>query len=236
MSRKCVQNVACKMYSALFVGVNMLSCDKPPLLIHTGVNANGEWVQRLIGAVICSLPRLRVGGTTWPTDAMIASSNGTFSALLAFCAGNSPATGEFPSQRPVTRSFDISFDLRRNKRLTKQSWGWRFETPSRSLWRRCNALWVMNWKSASITCINSQWRHMATNIWVTLAQLMACCLGAPNHYMNHSSLMKLFRIELGIWGGLLWYQFSILNLGGRWYPLFVMNNLPQAERSIRMFE
>ena len=28
-----------------------------------------------------------------------------FSALLAFCAGNSPATGEFPSQRPVTQSF-----------------------------------------------------------------------------------------------------------------------------------
>ena len=29
----------------------------------------------------------------------------TFSALLALCEGNSPVTGEFPSQRPVTRSF-----------------------------------------------------------------------------------------------------------------------------------
>ena len=38
----------------------------------------------------------------------------TFSALLAHCAGNSPVTGEFPSQRPVTRSFDISFTLRLN--------------------------------------------------------------------------------------------------------------------------
>ena len=36
----------------------------------------------------------------------------TFSALLALCAGNSPVTGEFPSQRPVTRSFDVFFDLR----------------------------------------------------------------------------------------------------------------------------
>ena len=36
----------------------------------------------------------------------------TFSALLAICAGNSPVTGEFPAQRPVTRSFDASFDLR----------------------------------------------------------------------------------------------------------------------------
>ena len=31
----------------------------------------------------------------------------TFSALLAICAGNSPVSGEFPSQRPVTRSFDF---------------------------------------------------------------------------------------------------------------------------------
>ena len=44
----------------------------------------------------------------------------TFSALLAICAGNSPVTGEFPPQRPVTRSFDVFFDLRLNKRLRKQ--------------------------------------------------------------------------------------------------------------------
>ena len=33
------------------------------------------------------------------------------SALLAICAGNSPVPGEFPTQRPVTRSFDVYFDL-----------------------------------------------------------------------------------------------------------------------------
>ena len=42
----------------------------------------------------------------------------TFSALLAICAGRSPIAGEFPAQRPVTRSFDISFDLRLNERLS----------------------------------------------------------------------------------------------------------------------
>ena len=57
-----------------------------------------------------------------------------FSTLLAFCAGNSPVTDEFPAQRPATRSFDVFFDLR----LNKQSWGWWFETPSRTLWRHCN--------------------------------------------------------------------------------------------------
>ena len=41
----------------------------------------------------------------------------TFSALLAICAGNSPITGEFPAQRPVTWSFDVFFDLCLNKRL-----------------------------------------------------------------------------------------------------------------------
>ena len=63
----------------------------------------------------------------------------TFSVLLAICAGNSAVTGEFPTQRPVTRSFDVFFDLRLNKRLNKQCWGWWFETPSRPLWRHCNA-------------------------------------------------------------------------------------------------
>ena len=61
-----------------------------------------------------------------------------FSALLAICEGNSPVPGEFPAQRPVTRRFDVFFDLRLNKRLSKQSWGWWFETLSRPLWRHRN--------------------------------------------------------------------------------------------------
>ena len=59
----------------------------------------------------------------------------TFSALLAICAGNSPVPGE------VTRSFDVFFDLRLNKRLSKQWWGWWFETLSCPLWRHRNAKW-----------------------------------------------------------------------------------------------
>ena len=61
-----------------------------------------------------------------------------FSALLAICAGNSPVPGEFSAQRPVTRSFDVSFDLRLNQHLSKQWTRWWFDTPSRSLWRHCN--------------------------------------------------------------------------------------------------
>ena len=62
----------------------------------------------------------------------------TFSALLALCVGNSSVTGEFLAQRPLTRSYDVFFDLRLNNRLSKQSWGWLFETPSCSLWHHCH--------------------------------------------------------------------------------------------------
>ena len=68
---------------------------------------------------------------------MMASSMETFSKLLSLCAGNSPVTGELLSQRSVTQSFDV-FYLHLHKRWNKQSWGWWFETPSRSLWRQCN--------------------------------------------------------------------------------------------------
>ena len=64
----------------------------------------------------------------------------TFSALLAFCAGNSSVTDEFPAQRPVTRSFDVFLDLRLNQQLGKQRIRRWFETPLRSLWRHCNEL------------------------------------------------------------------------------------------------
>ena len=60
------------------------------------------------------------------------------SVLLALCAGMSPVTGKFPSQRPVTRSFEVYFDPYLNKRLSKQSRRWWFETPSFSLWHHCN--------------------------------------------------------------------------------------------------
>ena len=65
---------------------------------------------------------------------MMTSSNGNISAWLAICAGNSP----FPAQRQVTRSFDVVFDLRLNKRLSKQSWGWWFETILHPLWSHSN--------------------------------------------------------------------------------------------------
>ena len=61
----------------------------------------------------------------------------TFSALLAFCAGNSPVPGEFPSQRPVMRSFVFSLIcacINGGVKIVRLV----IEMRSRPLWRHCN--------------------------------------------------------------------------------------------------
>ena len=84
------------------------------------------------------------------------------STLQALCAWNSPVTGEFPTQRSVTRSFDVFFDLRLNKRLSQQSWGWWFETQSCPLWRHFN--WLKPWRVAwDIRYCNKSYTHSETS-------------------------------------------------------------------------
>ena len=84
----------------------------------------------------------------------------TFSALLAICAGNSPVSGEFPAQRSVTRSFDVLFDLRLIKRLSKHSWGWWFEMPSHPLWCHCNDT-SLQWLRQNINqSLTPQWHPL----------------------------------------------------------------------------
>ena len=70
----------------------------------------------------------------------------TFSALLAICAGNSPHKDQW--------CFHVYFDLRPNKRLSKQSWGWWFETLWRPLWRHRND-WEANMDGLVQDCSNS---------------------------------------------------------------------------------
>ena len=69
---------------------------------------------------------------------MMTSPNGNIFRVTGPLCGEFTGPGEFPTQRPVTRSFDVFFDLPLNKRLSKQPWGWWFETPSWSLLRQCN--------------------------------------------------------------------------------------------------
>ena len=106
----------------------------------------------------------------------------TFSALLAFCAGNSPVRGEFSTQRPVTRSVDAFFDLHLNKQLSKQSQGWWFETPSCSLWRQCNGPELHNWYNVMI------------HIWIKtfFVGVLNLFLDFHNHIWLHIEVNELY--------------------------------------------
>ena len=100
-----------------------------------------------------------------------------FSALLAL---NSPITGEFLSQRPVTRSFDVSFDLHVNKRLSKQPRHRWFETPWCPLWRHCD---VVNTYYSDVTI-----RKMASQVTdVTIVYSTVCpCVDQSAHQSSAS--------------------------------------------------
>ena len=112
-------------------------------------------------AVPCKLTR----GQTWVTlgkgicFAWWRHQMETFSALLTLCAAIPPVTGGYPSQRPVTRSFDVFFDLRLNKRLSKQSRRRWFETPSRSLWHHCNCIFISICEEPSCMIQDSRFKH-----------------------------------------------------------------------------
>ena len=110
-----------------------------------------QLAKRLLLCGTCCLPSLH--DYAWWRHQME-----TFSALLAICAGNLRVHGKFATQRPVRRSFDVFFDLRPNKRLSKQSWGWWFETPSRSLWRHCRESGLIRGRISNIVGM-SVWRN-----------------------------------------------------------------------------
>ena len=75
---------------------------------------------------------------------MMTSSNGNIFRVTGHLCGE--FTG--PTQRPVTRSFGVFFDLRLNKRLSKQSWSWWFEKLWLPLWRHRN-----EFERVQTTCI-----------------------------------------------------------------------------------
>ena len=137
------------------------------------------------------------------------SSNRNIFRITGPLWGESTSPCGFPSQRPVAWSLDVFFDLHLNKRLSNHSRCKWFEMPLHSLWRHCNGSVPWGRFSTdlhhSITCIkksremwiysdflNSLWPSDAIR-WQrsgsTLAQVMACCLMAPSHYLNQSWLM-----------------------------------------------
>ena len=108
---------------------------------------------------------------------MMTSSNGNISRVTVHLCG------EFPTQRPINWSFDVFFDLRLNKRLSKQLWGWWFETLSRLLWRHSN---VVRIKCHKNSVPGQCWANFASYAQITSAQVVSDVKGCqrPNNVVS----------------------------------------------------
>ena len=105
-------------------------------------------------------------GVTHPPQYMMMSSNGSVFHVTGHLCREFTGPSEFPAQRPVTQSFDVFFDLRLNKQLSKQSWGWWFETLSGPLWSHCNDLHITD---RNFTAQFTYWGVVMLNLWPTMS-------------------------------------------------------------------
>ena len=131
---------------------------------------------------------------------MMTSSNGNIFRVTGHLCGEFTGPGEFPAQRPVTRSFDVFFDLCLNKRLSTQSWGLWCETLSRPLWRHrnepfCSCGSTTQWNAQTQKAIQS--RFTAFLMMVTTlkngqqnshSSFRRWCTCVASHYSIYSSL------------------------------------------------
>ena len=119
-----------------------------------------------------------------------------FSAKLAICAGNSPVNGEFPAQRPVTLSFDVFFDPRLNTWLSKQLWGWWFDTPSCPLWCHSNEVCNQTMKSWSCGCF---WHRFCIRYCFVRKVSHGCRLRHTEHELRET--LTLLKHQAYRWKG-----------------------------------
>ena len=130
----------------------------------------------------------------------------TFSALLAICAGNSP----------VMWSFDVFLDLRLNKRLSKQAWGWWFETPSCSLWRHCNDGFCTP-RVSNAEKVSMSWRSLVSSLFPIVVEVDAG---------GWSSMW--YRIQSSHWG----YDLIFLAATKQLYEWYFLSVCPSVRLSV----
>ena len=164
----------------------------------------------------------------------------TFSSSLAICARNSTVPGEFPTQRPVTRSYGVFFDLRLNKRLSRQSWCWGFETLSRPLWRHCNESTIQYWRiimvikkhwateaeySGSITWLMTTWIVASPGFqqplcWLCRMSRPLSSCGIHFNQLRNLNLEKWSYVETYLYFSL--NKFSTLRVTSIWGPFLLL--------------
>ena len=103
--------------------------------------------------------------------------------------------GEFPAQRPVTRSYYVFSDLRLNNRLSKQSWGWWLETPSRPLWRhRSDITWIPKgylWIQVNHNLLHSR----VLFLWYTEMVRLLLTYGSLTEITSESTTLEYWQLE-----------------------------------------
>ena len=144
-----------------------------------------------MGALCTVYPHYsRRGVQFWQIHVMITSSNGNiFRVTGHFCAGNSLVTGEPPSQRPVTRSFDIFYDLHLNKWFSNTIGT--SETPSCPLLRHCNVFSYRIWQH--VWC-NYNANDLGLLLLNTLRPRQNGC-----HFVDYSSKCIFLNENAWIW-------------------------------------
>ena len=134
---------------------------------------------------------------------MMTSSNGNIFRVTGPLCGEFTGPGEFPTQRPVTRSFDIFFDRRLNERLSKQPRGWWLETLSCSLWRQSNAVRPSRWSNQcpyrlSIEIFHWLYRLLAatltsSQICRSVRGISTACPNPPRLHVSHARYHRRFQ-------------------------------------------
>ena len=118
-----------------------------------------------------------------------------FSALLPICAGISPVPGEFPTQRSVTRNFDVFFDLRLNKRLSGAGDLRRYRAHyDVTLMKAIRNLWCKNSPHRSLYC---QWLGETSIIKI---HPVLCFTWWLHQMETFSALLDLCECHWPLWG------------------------------------
>ena len=138
----------------------------------------------------------------------------TFSALLTICAGNSPVAGEFPAQRPVTRSFDIFLIC-----VWINGWVNNREAGDLRCYRTYYDVTVMNYRTSYITLkikvllCNFPWKTLSFFILVIAAVSLTLCLKRHSYIWN-SNNFETFKLigESTSLHSKLFYSFTLI-----WY-------------------
>ena len=131
---------------------------------------------------------------------MMSSNENIFGVTGSLCK---EFTGSGATQRPVTRSFDVFFDLRLNKRLSKHSWGWWFETLSWSLWRHHNET------ATSSHSVDKKSEKCSSNFpWYTMVSSVLVFFFKDPMGSDYSTWMKKFRELTRHW----WKNENITNI------------------------